>query len=56
MARRLAIRLYWMWRERRDYEQQRGSVRTQGQPESSDGVYQNTDKLIVRPAPLRGGV
>ncbi len=32
MARRLAIRLYWMWRERRDYEQQRRSVRTQDSP------------------------
>jgi transposase len=32
MARRLAIRLYWMWRERRDYEQQRSSVRTQDSP------------------------
>ena len=28
MARRLAIRLYWMWREGRDYEQQKSSVRT----------------------------
>jgi transposase len=27
MARRLAIRLYWMWREGRDYEQQKSSVR-----------------------------
>jgi hypothetical protein len=33
MARRLAIRLYWMWRERRDYEQSRSSVRTQERPE-----------------------
>jgi len=33
MARRLAIRLYWMWREERDYEQQRSSVRTQDSPE-----------------------
>jgi transposase len=35
MARRLAIRLYWMWRERRDYEQQRSSVRTQDSPEQA---------------------
>jgi transposase len=27
MARRLAIRLYWMWREGRDYQQQKSSVR-----------------------------
>jgi transposase len=33
MARRLAIRLYWMWREERDYEQCRSSVRTQESPE-----------------------
>jgi len=35
MARRLAIRLYWMWREGRDYEQRRGSVRTQDSPEQA---------------------
>ena len=32
MARRWAIRLYWMWREERDYEHQRSSVRTQDSP------------------------
>jgi transposase len=35
MARRLAIGLYWMWREGRDYEQQRGSVRTQDSPDQA---------------------
>lgn len=35
MARRLAIRLYWMWRERRDYQQQRSSVRTQDSPDQA---------------------
>ena len=35
MARRLAIRLYWMWREGRDYEQQRSSVRAQDSPEQA---------------------
>jgi transposase len=35
MARRLAIRLYWMWRERREYERQRSSVRTQDSPEQA---------------------
>jgi len=35
MARRLAIRLYWMWREGRDYEQQRSSVRTQDSPKQA---------------------
>jgi transposase len=33
MARRLAIRLYWMWREGRDYQQQKSSVRTQDSPD-----------------------
>ena len=33
LARRRAIGWYWMWREGRDYEQQRSSVRTQ---DSSD--------------------
>jgi hypothetical protein len=33
MARRLAIRLYWMWRQRWDYQQWRSSVRTQDSPE-----------------------
>ena len=35
MARRLATRLYWMWREGRDYQQQRSSVRTQDSPEQA---------------------
>ena len=34
MARRLAIHLYWMWREERDYEWRR-SVRTQESPEQA---------------------
>jgi transposase len=33
LARRLAIRLYWMWRQEKDYEQSRSSVRTQESPE-----------------------
>ena len=33
MARRLAIRLYWMWRQRLNYEQLKSSVRTQESPE-----------------------
>jgi transposase len=32
MARRLAIRLYWMLRQEKDYEQSRSSVRTQDSP------------------------
>jgi transposase len=33
MARRLAVRLYWMWRQGWDYQQWRSSVRTQDRPE-----------------------
>ena len=33
MARRLAIRLYWMWRQGLNYEQLKSSVRTQESPE-----------------------
>jgi len=33
LARRLAIRLYWMWRQGWDYEQFKSSVRTQESPE-----------------------
>ena len=33
MARRLAIRLYWMWREGWDYQQWASSVRTQDRPD-----------------------
>ena len=33
MARRLAIRLYWMWRQALNYEQLKSSVRTQESPE-----------------------
>jgi len=33
MARRLAIRLYWMWRQGLNYEQLKSSVRTQDSPD-----------------------
>jgi len=33
MARRLSIRLYWMWRQGLNYEQLKSSVRTQESPE-----------------------
>jgi transposase len=33
MARRLAIRLYWMWRQGWDYQQWKSSVRTQDSPD-----------------------
>ena len=39
MARRLAIRLYWMWRERQDYRQSRSFGSHAGQPGNRDGVH-----------------
>jgi transposase len=38
MARRLAIRLYWMWREVRDYEELVEFGSHAGQPGNLDGV------------------
>jgi len=38
MARKLAVRLYWMWRQGYDYQQWTSSVRTRGQLELSQGV------------------
>ncbi len=35
MARRLAIRLYWMWRKGWDYEQVKSSVRTRARSEQA---------------------
>jgi len=38
MARKLAVRLYWMWRQGYDYQQWTSSVRTRGKLEMSHGV------------------
>ena len=35
MARRLAIRLFWMWHQGWDYQQSRSSVRTQDSPDQA---------------------
>jgi transposase len=43
MARRLAIRLYWMWRKGWDYEQWIKFGSHAGQPGHRDGVQQNTE-------------
>jgi transposase len=45
MARRLAIRLYWMWRKGWDYEQLTKFGSHAGQPGNRDGVPSNTEKL-----------
>jgi len=41
MARRLAVRLYWMWREERDYEQLKKFGPHAGQPGTGVAVQQN---------------
>jgi transposase len=43
MARRLAIRLYWMWRQGLDYEELVKLGSHAGQPGNPDGVQQNTE-------------
>jgi transposase len=43
MARRLAIRLYWMWRQGLDYEELVKFGSHAGQPGNRDGVQKNTE-------------
>jgi transposase len=43
MARRLAVRLYWMWRRGWNYEQITKFSSHAGQPGNRDGVQQNTE-------------
>ena len=43
MARRLAVRMYWMWRKEWDYEQMTKFSSHAGQPGHRDGVQQNTE-------------
>lgn len=43
MARRLAVRMYWMWRKQWDYEQMKKFSSHAGQPGNRDGVQQNTE-------------
>ena len=43
MARRLAVRLYWMWRKGWDYEQLKKFGSHAGQPGHRDGVQSNTE-------------
>ena len=43
MARRLAVRLYWMWRKEWDYEQLKKFGSHAGQPGNRDGVKMNTE-------------
>ena len=43
MARRLAVRLYWMWRKKWDYGQMTKFSSHAGEPGHRDGVQQNTE-------------
>ena len=43
MARRLAVRLYWMWRKAWDYEQLKKFSPHAGQPGTGVGVQSNTE-------------
>jgi transposase len=43
MARRLAVRLYWMWRKGWDYQQMLKFGSHAGQPGNRDGVQSNTE-------------
>jgi transposase len=43
MARRLAVRLYWMWRKEWDYEQWKKLGSHAGKPEYRHGVQLNTE-------------
>ncbi len=43
MARRLAVRLYWMWHQEWDYEQWKKFGPHAGQPENRVGVQANTE-------------
>jgi len=43
MARRLAVRLYWMWRKGWDYEQLKKFGSHAGQLGHRDGVQLNTE-------------
>ena len=43
MARRLAVRLYWMWRKGWDYEQMKKFSSHAGEPGNRDGVQSNAE-------------
>jgi len=51
LARKLAVRLYWMWRKGQDYQQVKKFGSHAGQLETPNGVKSITVKLIEHPAP-----
>jgi transposase len=54
MARRLAVRMYWMWRKGWDYDQVRQFGSHAGELENRQGVESNTEIMTGPPAPLLG--
>jgi transposase len=53
MARKLAVHLYWMWRQGCDYGQTQKLGSHAGEPGNPDGVQSNTDVMIGHPAPSK---
>src|SRR5579872_5607535 len=53
MARKLAVHLYWMWREGGDYGQLQRFGSYAGKPGHPDGVQSITDVMIGHPAPSK---
>jgi len=50
MARKLAVHLYWMWRQGLDYGQMHKLGSHAGKPGHPDGVQSITDVMIGHPA------
>jgi transposase len=53
MARKLAVHLYWMWRQGCDYGQTQKFGSHAGEPGNPDGVPSITDVMIGHPAPSK---
>ena len=53
MARKLAVHLYWMWRQGCDYGQGQKLGSHAGEPGNPDGVQSITDVMIGHPAPSK---
>jgi transposase len=56
MARRLAVRLYWMWRNGWEYAQWVKFSSHAGQLGTGHGAKKNAIQMNGRPAPSREGV
>jgi transposase len=54
MARRLAVRLYWMWRQQWDYEQLKNSVRTRASSDQALVCSRTPRNRLSSPLPCTG--